>query len=136
MLSAACAAVGAEIVIPLLTKSLIDHAIFQHSRTLLVLLGLAALGLGAGQALLNFTRRWIQARAVTGMEQAMRDDLYAHLQRLDPGFHDEWQSGQLLSRATTDLSTIRRFAGFGTVFLVTNVVTFTVVLVLLLRLNW
>ena len=51
----------------------------------------------------------------------MRDDLYAHLQRLDAGFHDSWQSGQLLSRATTDLSAIRRFAGFGTIFLITNI---------------
>jgi len=66
----------------------------------------------------------------------MRRDLYAHLQRLDIGFHDEWQSGQLLSRATTDLSAIRRFAGFGTVFLITNVVTFVAVVALLIHLNW
>ena len=37
------------------------------------------------------------------MEQAVRDDLYQHLQRLDPAFHDEWQSGQLLSRARRKL---------------------------------
>src|SRR5262249_49828167 len=55
---------------------------------------------------------------------------------LDVGFHDEWQSGQLLSRATTDLSAIRRFAGFGTVFLITNVVTFVAVVGLLFHLNW
>jgi len=136
MLTAAFLSVGTEITIPLLTKSVIDDAITLDNRQLLLLLGLAATGLGAAQAMLNFTRRWIQARAVTGMEQAMRDDLYAHLQRLDTGFHDEWQSGQLLSRATTDLSTIRRFAGFGTIFLVTNVVMFVTVVVLLIHLNW
>jgi ATP-binding cassette subfamily B protein len=136
MLAAACASVAAEIVIPLLTKSLIDGAIRHHNRELLVLLGLAATGLGAAQAVLSFTRRWIQARAVTGMERAMRDDLYAHLQRLHVGFHDEWQSGQLLSRATTDLSAIRRFAGFGTIFFITNLVTFATVVVLLIHLNW
>jgi ATP-binding cassette, subfamily B, bacterial len=70
------------------------------------------------------------------MERSMRDSLYAHLQRLHAGFHDDWQSGQLLSRATTDLSTIRRFAGFGTIFFVTNVVTFIAVIALLIRLNW
>ena len=57
------------------------------------------------------------------MERTMRDDLYEHLQRLEPGFHDAWQSGQLLSRATTDLSAIRRFAGFGVVFFITNIWT-------------
>jgi ATP-binding cassette subfamily B protein len=129
-------AVGAEIAIPLLTKSMIDGAISHGERSLLLPIGAAAVGLGIGQALLNFLRRWMQANAVTGMERAMRADIYAHLQRLPPAFHDEWQSGQLLSRATTDLSAIRRFAGFGTIFLVTNVVTFIAVVVLLIRLNW
>jgi len=124
-------------VIPLLTKALIDRAVGPDGdRSLLLPIGVAAIGLGIAQAALNFTRRWVQASAVTGMEQAMRRDLYAHLQRLDVGFHDEWQSGQLLSRATTDLSAIRRFAGFGTVFLITNVVTFVAVVALLIHLNW
>ena len=136
MLACAIVAVGSEIAIPLLTKSMIDGAISHGERQLLLPIGAAAVGLGAGQALLNFLRRWMQASAVTGMEQSMRADIYAHLQRLQPSFHDEWQSGQLLSRATTDLSAIRRFAGFGTIFLVTNVVTFIAVVVLLIRLNW
>ncbi len=136
MLTTACASVATAIVIPLLTKDLIDSAIAKGDKSLLLPIGLAALGLGAAQAVLNFIRRWVQAGAVTGMEQAMRDDLYAHLQRLDTGFHDEWQSGQLLSRATTDLSAIRRFAGFGTIFLITNVVTFVAVIALLIHLNW
>ena len=136
MLACAIVAVGSEIAIPLLTKSMIDGAISHGERQLLLPIGAAAIALGAGQALLNFLRRWMQASAVTGMEQSMRADIYAHLQRLQPSFHDEWQSGQLLSRATTDLSAIRRFAGFGTIFLVTNVVTFIAVVVLLIRLNW
>jgi ATP-binding cassette, subfamily B, bacterial len=136
MLVVACLSVGTEIVIPLITKSLIDNGVTRHDHALLLWLGLAATGLGAGQAALNFTRRWVQASAVAGLEQAMRDDLYAHLQRLDTGFHGEWQSGQLLSRATTDLSAIRRFAGFGIVFLITNVVTFVTVVALLIHLNW
>jgi ATP-binding cassette, subfamily B, bacterial len=136
MLAAACAAVAAEIAIPLLTKGIIDGAITHGNRELLVLLGLAATALGVTEAVLNFLRRWVQARAVTGMEMAMRDDLYAHLQRLDAGFHDQWQSGQLLSRATTDLSAIRRFAGFGIVFFITNLITFAIVSALLIHLNW
>jgi ATP-binding cassette subfamily B protein len=136
MLAAACASVAAEIVIPLLTKSVIDGAITHGNRELLLVLGLAATALGVTEAMLNLLRRWVQARAVTGMEMAMRDDLYAHLQRLQPGFHDDWQSGQLLSRATTDLSAIRRFAGFGVIFFVTNLVTFAVVTALLIHLNW
>jgi ATP-binding cassette, subfamily B, bacterial len=136
MLVAALVAAASEIVIPLLTKSVIDGAIAHHQRGLLLPLGAAAIALGVSQAVLNLVRRWVQASAVAGMERSMRADLYAHLQRLHAGFHDEWQSGQLLSRATTDLSAIRRFAGFGTIFLVTNVVTFAAVVALLIHLNW
>jgi ATP-binding cassette subfamily B protein len=136
MLACAIVAVGSEIAIPLLTKSMIDGAISHGERRLLLPIGAAAVGLGTVQALLSFLRRWMQAGAVAGMEQSMRADIYAHLQRLPPAFHDDWQSGQLLSRATTDLSAIRRFAGFGTIFLVTNVITFIAVVLLLIRLNW
>jgi ATP-binding cassette subfamily B protein len=136
MLGAALGAVAAEIAIPLLTKSVIDGAIAHGDRSLLIPLALAAVGLGAAVALLNGIRRWIQSTAVAEIEKSIRDDLYAHLQGLQPSFHDEWQSGQLLSRATTDLSAIRRFAGFGLIFLVTNLMMFAAVVALLINLNW
>jgi ATP-binding cassette subfamily B protein len=133
---AALAAITAEIAIPLLTKSVIDSAIRQVNRGLLIELGVAAVAFGALQSFLNFYRRWVQAGVVAGVERVIRDDLYAHLQRLDSGFHDAWQSGQLLSRATTDLSAIRRFAGFGVTFFITNIWTFIIVVIQLIRLNW
>src|SRR5579864_7758965 len=136
MFAAALGAVTAEIIIPLLTKSVVDGAIAHGARRLLIPLALAAIGLGVAEALLNLIRRWIQAGAVAAMEKTIRDDLYAHLQRLPASFHDDWQSGQLLSRATTDLSSIRRFAGFGLIFMVTNVMTFVAVVALLINLNW
>jgi ATP-binding cassette subfamily B protein len=70
------------------------------------------------------------------MEKTIRGDLYHHLQQLDPGFHDTWQSGQLLSRATNDLSTIRRFAGFGIVFFITSTWTFLLIIALLIDMDW
>jgi len=136
MLAAAVGAAGAELAIPLLIKAIIDGPIQSGDRGALLPLGLAATALGVAQAGLSLYRRWVQASAVTGMERSMRDSLYEHLQRLHSGFHDDWQSGQLLSRATTDLSAIRRFAGFGTIFFITNVVTFVAVIALLIRLNW
>ncbi len=136
MAVAAIAVECAEIAIPLIIKSLIDGVITRHERSLLLPLGLAAIGLGAAAAALSLVRRWVQANAVTDMEKAIRTDMYEHLQRLDPSFHDRWQSGQLLSRATTDLGSIRRFAGFGLVFLVISVIVFIAVTGLLISLNW
>ena len=136
MLLFAIAASATDIAIPLIAKDVIDGAITHHERALLLPLGLLAVGLGAANALLSLVRRWVQGNAVAGMEQAIRDDLYRHLQQLDPAFHDEWQSGQLLSRATTDLSSIRRFAGFGLVFLFISIMTFFAVVGLLISLSW
>jgi ATP-binding cassette subfamily B protein len=136
LLLAAIVSTGTEIVIPLIAKVVIDGAIAHHERGLLLPLGLLAVGLGAAGAALSLIRRWGVGNAVAGIEQAIRDDLYRHLQRLDPAFHDEWQSGQLLSRATTDLSSIRRFAGFGLVFIFISIMTFAAVTGLLISLNW
>src|SRR5262249_38636701 len=57
-------------------------------------------------------------------------------QRLPVAFHDRWQSGQLLARATSDLSQVRRFVGFGLVFLVVNSATFVVVTTMLMTIYW
>ncbi len=141
MLVAALLGSFAEIIIPLLAKAAIDGPIASAASTHgrgdgpLVLIGLGAIALGVTEVAFNLVRRWVQATAVVNLEQAMRDDLYAHLQRLEPGFHDSWQSGQLLSRGTTDLSAIRRFAGFGVIFLITSIVSFIVIVLLLIRLD-
>jgi len=136
MVTAAILAVSSEIAIPLITKSVIDNVVVKGIRSELLPLGLAAMALGTIQAGLNFFRRWSVSGATVGMEKTIRADLYHHLQRLDPAFHDSWQSGQLLSRAVNDLSTIRRFAGFGVVFFITNTWTFLLIVGLLIDLNW
>ncbi|XVQ88936.1 ABC transporter ATP-binding protein [Microbispora siamensis] len=133
---AALLGIAAATVIPLVSKEIIDGPVAHGDLGGLVPLGLLALGLGVAEAVLTFVRRWSQAGPVLGLETAIRDDLYRHLQRLPMSFHDGWQSGQLLSRATTDLSTIRRFLGFGVLFLIMNILQLTAVTVVLLRMYW
>jgi hypothetical protein len=76
------------------------------------------------------------SRPVLGLETDVRHDLYERLQQLPMAFHGYWQSGQLLSRVTTDLSSIRRFAGFGLLFLIINITQLTVVTAVLLNMYW
>ena len=85
------------------------------------------------EAFLIWVRRWVQSNAVLGLETEIRHDLYERLQELPMSFHTKWESGQLLSRATQDLSSIRRFAGFGLLFLVLNILQVTVVTGVLLQ---
>jgi ATP-binding cassette, subfamily B, bacterial len=134
MTVAAGLAVGASIVVPLVTRAVVDGPIVDGNRAALIPLGLLALVLGVLEAGLVFIRRWVQSYAALGIESTIRNDLYAHLQGLSVAFHDRWQAGQLLSRATTDLSILRRFLSFGLVFLVVNIATFIVVVALLMHL--
>ncbi len=136
MLAASLGGVALSIAIPLVTKALIDGPITDRELAPVLPLGLLALGLGVLEALLILWRRWVQSNAVLGLETELRHDLYARLQELPMSFHGKWQSGQLLSRATTDLSAIRRFSGFGLLFLVINVLQVTVVTIVLLNMYW
>ncbi len=136
MATAAVVGVFVSISIPLVIKAIIDGPITDHERSGIVPLGLLALALGVVEAGLILLRRWVQARAVLGVETALRNDLYHRLDVLPMAFHSRWQSGQLLSRVTGDLATIRRFSGFGLLFLIINVLQLTAVTALLLHLYW
>ncbi|MDG4815357.1 ABC transporter ATP-binding protein [Micromonospora sp. WMMD956] len=135
LLAAALAATGASLAVPLVVQRVVDGPVARHDPGGLVRLGGLALLLGLAEALLIFIRRWAQTSSSVGMEATIRADVYAHLQRLPAGFHDRWQTGQLLSRVTSDLSVIRRFLSFGLLFLVLNLVTYVAVVVLLVRLH-
>jgi ATP-binding cassette subfamily B protein len=126
----------AQITVPLVTAAVVDGPLAEGDRAGLVpLLGLALL-FGVAEAALFFLRRWAMNKSSLQLERDLRGALYARLQRLPVSFHDRWPSGQLLSRAFTDMGTIRRFVGFAGVFLVVNLTMCVVVLGLLLVTYW
>jgi ATP-binding cassette subfamily B protein len=125
-----------QLVIPLVTRAVVDGPIARGDRAGLVPLLALALGFGIAEAALFFLRRWAMNISSLQIERDLRDTLYQRLQRLPVAFHEGWSSGQLLSRATSDVSTIRRFVGFGAVFLVVNLITCVVVGALLVVTYW
>lgn len=125
-----------ETRIPLITKQVIDGPISHESqRHRLLPLIATLLGFGVAEVTLAYLRRRTLSRAALEVETQVRNDLYGHLQRLHVGFHDGWQSGQLLSRAIQDINSIRRFVGFGLPFLVILSFEFVFVVYLMFRLN-
>jgi len=128
---AALVATLAGMAIPLVTQRIIDGPLMTGDLGQLSWLIAIVLALGATEAGLILMRRLLVARPVTELEHRMRMDLYATLQRLPVAFHDRWQSGQLLSRAVADLTTVRRFMSFGGIFLVVNGIAIVVGFVLL-----
>ena len=135
MIVTACGAMLAQALVPLVAGRIVDGPIASHDTAGIWPLAGVALLFGIAEAVLFFARRYAMASAALGLETDGRQELFGHLQRLPVAFHDRWPSGQLLSRATTDLSTIRRFVGFGFVFLIANSITTIVVVILLLHLQ-
>jgi len=134
LLGSGVAALGAMLSglgIPVLIQRIVDGPVAHKDRGELVLLSLGVLAFGLLEAGLIYLRRALVARPSTDVEKRMRADLYHHLQRLPVAFHDRWPSGQLLSRAVSDLTTIRRFVAFSGVFLVVNLLTVLVGLIML-----
>jgi ATP-binding cassette subfamily B protein len=136
MTGAALASELAPAAIPLIAARVVDDAIRTGDRGALYPLAGLALLLGILEAVAVLVRRWVMSKAALGVETDLRRDLYGHLQALPVSFHDRWPSGQLLSRATEDLATIRRFLGFGLVFLVVNSTVCVVVGILLFFQYW
>ena len=126
----------AQLAVPLLSVRIVDGPLADGDRAALVPLLALALLFGVAEAALFFLRRWTMNKSCLQLERDLRDAVYAYLQRLPVAFHDRWASGQLLSRASTDVSTVRRFVGFAGVFLAVNLLTCAVVLVLLLVTYW
>ncbi|WP_256104067.1 ABC transporter ATP-binding protein [Streptomyces sp. ODS05-4] len=125
-----------SLVIPLVLKWLVDGPVADGDPDGVWLGALAVLLLGIAEAVLFGLRRWLVARPLASVEASMRGALYARMQRLPIAFHDRWASGQLLSRATTDLSLIRLFFAFPMTFLFVNGVTILIGCVLLLMQDW
>ncbi|BCW72700.1 ABC transporter ATP-binding protein [Arthrobacter sp. NicSoilB8] len=97
---------------------------------------LIILGLGIAEAGLVALRRQFVINPATTVETRMRVSLYGHLQDLTVSFHDRWGSGQLLSRAMTDLNFLRRWMAFGAIMLVVTTLTVVIGVVVMFSMSW
>jgi ABC-type multidrug transport system fused ATPase/permease subunit len=118
---AAGALIG-TVLIPYLTGLAINAIRGHHHRTLLLLAG-AILLAGLVRLVFSVLRRLVAGRVSLAVEVDMRETLYGQLQRLELGFFDRQQTGQLMSRATVDLQSVRFFLGYGLIFIAQSVVT-------------
>src|SRR6478736_4961189 len=92
--------------------------------------------LGVAEAGLVALRRQFVINPATTVETRMRVSLYDHLQDLTVSFHDRWGSGQLLSRAMTDLNFLRRWMAFGAIMLVVTTLTVVIGIVVMFSMSW
>lgn len=132
---AAIAAHLFALAIPQLLQGLVNSLMAGGLDALLPAVGFILL-LGLLEAFFVLLRRWLVLTPGTHVEASMRNSLYEKLQDLPVAFHDRWPSGQLLSRAVSDLSLIRRWLSFGFVLFTANLITIMVGLVILFTFNF
>jgi len=130
----ASAAMGMTVAIPALVGEGID-AIQRGDRDALLPLVVAILAAGVLRLGLTVSRRLIAGRVSLGVELDLRRVFYSHLQVLELGFFDVQQTGQLMSRATVDLQSIRFFLGYGLIFITQSALTILLASAVMLAIN-
>lgn len=135
-MAAALIAGVVALMIPQVLRALVDGPLRQGDSSELIGPVLMILGLGVLEAGMIWLRRWFVLEPGTHVEADMRNALYRQLQHLPVSFHDRWPSGQLLSRAVSDLNLIRRWLSFGLVLLIVNTITIVIGFVFLISIDW
>lgn len=132
-------AIGAQlaaILVLVITGVVIDEIEGDPDFGALVTLAGVIVLIGLVRGALTYGRRIISGRQALGVEYDLRDELYSHLLRLSFGFYDRSQTGQLMSRATIDLQSVRFFLGYGLIFFAQHVITIVAVTIVLFFYRW
>src|SRR3954471_14078215 len=127
---------AAAIAVIVLTGFVINELRGGQDGDQLAFLIVSILAVGLLRAVLMLGRRFISGKQAIAVEWDMRDALYAHLLRLSFGYFDRHQTGQLMSRATVDLQTVRFFLGYGLIFFAQHIVTIVCVTAVLFFYDW
>ena len=118
----ALAAAATALSIPFALRWLVDNPLSTGDAAQIIPGVAVIFGLGLAEVTFIYLRRWLTLGPGVHLEGKMRNAIYVHLQRLPVAFHEKWQSGQLLSRAMGDISTVRRWISFAFVQLVTSTI--------------
>jgi ABC-type multidrug transport system fused ATPase/permease subunit len=132
----AAGVMACSITLPYLTGRVIDDVLNGGDRSALVPLVWAVVGIVLLRAVFNIVRRLVSGQISLGVEFDLRGILFAHLQRMSLSYFDRMPVGQLMSRATSDLQTVRFFLGYGLIFIFMQAFTLIIVTGLMLWLNW
>ncbi len=129
----AAAAMGMGVLIPYIVGRTVDD--IRTGGANLTPLALAIAGAALGRLCFSVVRRLVAGRVSLGVDVDLRNRMYAHLQSLELGFFDSQQTGQLMSRATVDLQSVRFFLGYGLIFMLQSVVTIVIAAGVMIAVN-
>ncbi|MFI5257430.1 MAG: ABC transporter ATP-binding protein [Gemmatimonadales bacterium] len=106
---AVCLVVAAAVglAFPAVVQRLLDAAFQLHDRALLDRIALFLVAAFALQGLMNFIQVFLLTSTAERVVARLREDVFAHLVRLSPGFYTEQRSGELTSRLSADLAILQ-----------------------------
>jgi ABC-type multidrug transport system fused ATPase/permease subunit len=129
----AAASMGVSVLIPYLVGRAVDD--IRGDGTDLWPLAIAVAVAGVLRLAFSVSRRLVAGRVSLGVEYDLRNRMYGHLQSLELAFFDTQQTGQLMSRATVDLQSVRFFLGYGLIFLAQSAITILIAAVVMFALD-
>jgi ATP-binding cassette subfamily B protein len=132
---AAAGLMACSLTLPYLTGRVIDDVLRGGDRAALTPLLATVVLVVCIRFGLGVLRRWLAGRVSLAVEYDMRDMVFSHVQRLSFAFFDRMPVGQLMSRSTSDLQTVRFFLGYGLVFLFMNAFTLVLATTILLLID-
>jgi ATP-binding cassette, subfamily B, multidrug efflux pump len=121
--------------VPWLLGSVVTALEGDHPAERVPALALAMVGLAAGQALSRILSRVVLFNAARMAEYDLRSELFTHLMRLDGGYFRAHPTGDVMSRLTNDVQTVRAMWGPGFLNVVNTAFLFTAALVLMLGIS-
>ena len=127
---------GLGLLVPRITQLTINNALLGGQTSKLAVYGLALLGIALVRLVVSVARRLATGKASLGIEYDLRNRLWARLLSQPASYFDRWPTGQLMSRAMSDVQNVRMFLGYGLVFFSTNAVMMVAVVILLFALDW
>ena len=125
-----------SVTLPYLTGRVIDDVLQKGDRGALAPLVWAVVGVVVVRMGFGVVRRWVSGQVSLAVEFDLRARLFAHLQGMSLSYFDRMPVGQLMSRATSDLQTVRFFLGYGLIFLFMQAFTLILITGVLLWMNW
>jgi ATP-binding cassette subfamily B protein len=96
----------------------------------------ALVGLTLLEGVCRFGARWWFIGASRNMEYMLRADVFTHLEALPMSFYQQNKTGELMSRATNDLSNVRMLLGPGIMYSLNTIVTALVAVAFMLSIDW
>ncbi|WP_308634276.1 ABC transporter ATP-binding protein [Paenibacillus silvisoli] len=125
-----------DLIAPWMLKLVFDEGIAKSDMKMVLIVALGLFGIQVVKSVAMFVQGRAQELVGQNVVFTLREQLYNHLQRLSFSYYDKAQTGQLMSRMTGDIESVKNFIGFGAMAMLTGIMTFIGTIVFMAFIQW